>query len=115
MNKQTQELLEQRIEGLTEQVEEATAAMTKLYTLSLNDRHLDHKSDFYDEGYEDAPFFSETYLYCLLDKEDARTVLAMLQHVGKWLALDDGELFEAELTDARRMKERIAELDRTHK
>jgi len=37
------------------------------------------KKDGYEEGDEDAPFFSASYLYNLLGKDNARTVLAALR------------------------------------
>jgi len=39
------------------------------------------ESCYYSEGDEDAPFFTEAYLYCLLGKENARTVLAYVNAV----------------------------------
>ena len=36
---------------------------------------------YYAEGDEDAPFFTEAYLYNLLGKEDARTLLALMRPV----------------------------------
>lgn len=38
------------------------------------------KSEGYEKGDEDAPFFSEAYLYNLLGKDNARTVLAALRN-----------------------------------
>lgn len=37
------------------------------------------KSGYYTEGDEDAPFFSESFLYNLLGKDDARTLLHLLE------------------------------------
>jgi len=37
------------------------------------------KSGYYSKGDEDAPFFSEAFLYNLLGKEDARTLLHLLK------------------------------------
>jgi len=39
------------------------------------------KSNGYEKGDEEQPFFSETYLYNLLGKEDARTLLALMRPV----------------------------------
>ena len=36
-------------------------------------------SAYYQKGDENAPFFSESFLYCLLGKEDARTLLHLLE------------------------------------
>jgi hypothetical protein len=47
-------------------------------------------SPYYDkENFdEEAPFFSEAFLYCLLGKEDARTVLAVLHSTLRHLGVD---------------------------
>ena len=37
------------------------------------------ESPYYGKGDENAPFFSEAFLYNLLGKEDARTLLALLR------------------------------------
>jgi len=37
------------------------------------------KSEGYEEGDEQAPFFSEAFLYNLLGKEDARTLLSLMK------------------------------------
>ena len=37
----------------------------------------------YDEGDEDAPFFSEAFLYVMFGKEGARTVLSMVRRMVK--------------------------------
>lgn len=39
--------------------------------------------DGYEPGDEDAPFFSEAFLYNLIGKEDARTVLALVKGLEK--------------------------------
>ncbi len=46
----------------------------------------------YEEGDEKAPFFSETFLYLLLGKEDARSLLGRLNRLGEALGLSDKEL-----------------------
>jgi hypothetical protein len=37
----------------------------------------------YDEGDEEAPFFSEAFLYNLLGKDEARSVLAIMRRLSK--------------------------------
>lgn len=37
------------------------------------------KSEFYEEGDENSPFFTEAFLYNLLGKEDTRTLLSLLR------------------------------------
>lgn len=39
------------------------------------------ENDYYQNGDEDAPFWSESFLYPLLGKEDARSVLARLRRL----------------------------------
>lgn len=50
----------------------------KLRELVVDDKppHFNSKNPMYSKGDEDAPFISEGFLYPLLGKEDARTVLA---------------------------------------
>ena len=50
-----------------------------LYTFVLEGQHLDEQGDMFEEGDENAPFFSEAYLYNLVGKEDARTILAVVR------------------------------------
>ncbi len=49
---------------------------------------LDKNSNYYEKDDEDAPFVSETYLYNLLGKEDARTFRALLKNVLEHLGVD---------------------------
>jgi len=42
----------------------------------------------FTEGDEDQPFFSEAYLYNLLGKEDARTLLALMRQLCKSLGIE---------------------------
>lgn len=52
------------------------------------------ESDYYSEGDEDAPFFSEAFLYNLLGKEDARTLRATLHSLQEAIGLDRDVLDE---------------------
>lgn len=45
----------------------------------------------YQKGDDDAPFMSETYLYLLLGKEDARTLLALMRPVWALLGVPRDE------------------------
>jgi len=60
---------------------EAEAALKELRT--WKPEHFDFtefkKNEGYDEGDENAPFFSEAFLYNLLGKSDARTLLSLLK------------------------------------
>lgn len=42
---------------------------------------LDYNSDMYEEGDELAPFFSEAFLYNLVGKDAARSILARVQPI----------------------------------
>jgi len=42
----------------------------------------------YEKGDDEAPFFSEAFLYPLMGKEDARTILAMLDNVVRAAGID---------------------------
>jgi hypothetical protein len=48
---------------------------------------FNEKNPYYDKGDEDAPFFSEAYLYNLLGKEDARTLLAWMRPIWRLAGL----------------------------
>lgn len=97
------EIAEENIDELKKhakkQVEGVREGFRQLYEKTLDDDHLDHKSEVYEEGDEDAPFFSEAYLYNLLGKEDARSVLAWLHQIEECVGYRDGRIF---LFDDRR-------------
>lgn len=88
----TLEMLEARVEELEDTEKRVKAAIKELYKVVLYDAPpLDKTDAMYEEGDENAPFFTEAYLYNLLGKEEARTVLAMLHKVEEPLNLRDGE------------------------
>jgi len=98
--------------GLTIQriqsVEQLRKAIVELLGVKMEGDLLDTKSEMYDEGDEDAPFFSEAYLYNLLGKENARTVLAGLRQICEAAGLDmydlEVEAEEAEKAEKRKRK-----------
>lgn len=49
------------------------------------------KNPYYRKGDEKAPFYSEAFLYVLLGKEDARSVLYPFEEIGRMLGLEDRE------------------------
>lgn len=51
------------------------------YTVGRLPESCMNEEDGYEEGDEDAPFFSECYLYNLLGKDDARTLLALMRPI----------------------------------
>lgn len=57
------------------------------------------KGDFYDEGDEEAPFYSEACLYNLFGKDDARSILATLRTTIRMLEALLGKRFPLELVD----------------
>ena len=46
------------------------------------------KAGFYDEGDDEVPLICETFLYPLLGKDDARTFMALLNHVLRIVGMD---------------------------
>lgn len=70
--------------------EGAADRLKKLYEFKLEGsaRELVKSCEGYEEGDEDAPFFSEGFLYPLLGKDDARTVLSQLSHFIRALGID---------------------------
>ncbi len=53
--------------------------MDDIYTFRIEGWEFDKDGDMYEPGDENAPFFSEAFLYNLLGKEAARTVLAHIR------------------------------------
>ncbi len=45
-------------------------------------------SGMYEEGDEKAPFFSEAYLYNLMGKDDARTILGLINNLLGTVGID---------------------------
>jgi hypothetical protein len=72
------------------EVEDAKAYFRKLLRLKLEAPPLRgfKSADGYSKGDEDQPFFSEAYLYNLVGKDDARTILGTLHHLMKFMGLD---------------------------
>lgn len=73
---------------------EAQKEMAHLLEFICEDNHLDKNSDFYDKDDENAPFFSEAYLYNLLGKEDARSLLARMRKVCKAIGMTETQIRE---------------------
>jgi len=46
------------------------------------------KAGFYDKGDDEVPVICETFLYPLLGKDDARTFMALLNHVLRIVGMD---------------------------
>ncbi len=112
MNPATQEMFEQRIEEQEEQIHQMKVEFKNLFEMHLDEDHLDHDGEMYEEGDENAPFFSESYLYNLLGKEDARTVLAYLHIIEQWLGMREGQENPRFLADARKRIEMKKALSR---
>ena len=70
--------------------ESLISAITHLQTLIVEAPeelfHIDN--DYYQPGDENAPFLSEGFLYPLLGKEGARTVLAAINNVIRAAGID---------------------------
>lgn len=69
------------------------------------------KAGYYSKEDDDAPFFSEAFLYCLLGKDEGRTVLALLNNLIRAAGIDpNSEEFIHELNalyDARVEEKRL--------
>jgi len=72
-------------------VEEFKRLFKKLFEFKTNGAVKFNKNPQYgySKGDEDAPFFSECYLYNLLGKDDARSVQAILYCIAKQVLSDD--------------------------
>jgi len=87
--------LVQRVERLEAQasgvdVERARTALARLYEWHAEFHVPEIFSDgneMYTPGDEDAPFFSEAYLYTLLGKEDARSLLSRMRELAQALGV----------------------------
>lgn len=90
------------------------------FTADANFKSVLKKSDFYAEGDEKMPFFTERFLYPLLGKEDARTVLAVVNNLLRAAGLDPHALqtraladyIEGEREKAQREKDREGRIRR---
>ena len=65
---ETMKLQEEKLQEFQGQVDGVKAALKELFTFVI-EVELDTDSDMYEEGDEQAPFFSETLLYNLLGKK----------------------------------------------
>lgn len=65
-------------------------------------------SGYYAEGDEEASFFSEAFLYNLVGKEDARTVLALISNLCESMGLGEGG-FREELYRFKRAQDVVAD------
>jgi len=53
----------------------------KLHGLPAETLQAMKDSPHYSEGNEDAPFFTEAFLYCLIGKDEGRSVLGMVKRL----------------------------------
>jgi len=90
--------------------------LEKLFSFVLEDTHVKtfKKSEYYEEGDEKAPFFSESFLYNLLGKEDARTVLACLGNFIRAMGVDP-DMTQWPVAECRHRLYQAVGYDRTHK
>ena len=66
-------------------------ALTALVEFTVECRPDFSMKEGYEPGDEKAPFFSETFLYLLLGKMDARTLLGRLRRVCEAVDMDTPE------------------------
>ncbi len=98
MAETTAQVLEEKLDETLEQMAAAREAIKHLYTVKLEGIDLKAHANLAwgPEGYEpedeEAPFFTEAFLYNLLGKEEARTVLSLVRQVGRALGMDDRDL-----------------------
>lgn len=91
---------------------ELMPAIVQLFTWEPHVSVLDKKSPYYDPEDEGAPFMTETTLYNLLGKEDARTLLALVNQVIAAAGVDSMGVDEAvnkamEGIEARKEENRV--------
>lgn len=74
-------------EGKDELTQEREELAERIRTFTLEgktywrDRFIEFDDGMYSEGDEAAPFFSEAFLYNLLGKDEARSVLGIIRHL----------------------------------
>jgi hypothetical protein len=66
---------------LTEFVSEGETFWREFFIERDTDRRTGNRFGMYDEGDERAPFFSEAFLYNLLGKDEARSVLGIVRRL----------------------------------
>jgi len=79
------------------------------------------KAGFYDKGDDEVPVICETFLYPLLGKDDARTFMALLNHVLRIVGMDPNGVeidravdeiiqkrIDKKIEDAKRQEEYLA-------
>lgn len=82
------------------------------------------RAGFYDKGDNEVPVICETFLYPLLGKDDARTFMALLNHVLRIVGMDPDSMeidravdtviqarIDKKIEDAKRLKEYRARRD----
>ena len=69
-------------------------AINRLKTLRVDapKQLFNKKNEYYETGDEKAPFLSESFLYPLLGKESARSVLAAVNNVIRAVGIDPRSL-----------------------
>lgn len=78
--------------------EEVLAHLVRLKEMKVETlNHILKEQPGYEEGDEDAPFYSERFLYPLLGKDEARSVLAMQQTTIAMLEALLGKLLPLEI------------------
>lgn len=80
-----------------ESLEKAALELLKWRPENGFPRALRRDNDHYDKGCDSefVPFFSETFLYALLGKSDARTLLARIRNLFRSMGLEPDEFEEA--------------------
>lgn len=90
------EISEQLAEAIAREKREAQAEAVRAFKVLAQFKPESRPEFFekhygYSKGDEHAPFFSEAFLYTLLGKEDARTLLGRMRRLAKALAITDRE------------------------
>lgn len=74
-----------------ESAKETFQVMTGIVLECIPEQFSD-KNEMYEKGDEQAPFYSEAYLYNLLGKMDARTILSLMRQLGTKLGFSYEEM-----------------------
>ena len=71
-----------------QKIKNALIRLLQLHTESIPFATNRRQNPMYEKGDEAAPFFTETFLYNLVGKDDARTILHAVDQLGEALGYD---------------------------
>lgn len=106
------ELLERELAAREAQIGELRTLFARLLEIRVDGIPRGFKSSgFYTKGDEDQPFFSESFLYNLLGKDAARSVLYPFEKLGRLIITKDPNVFRRHHEAQERLLNAVYGLD----